>query len=295
MDTLLDESKDHIIDEIKRGVQIYDKEKPTCLATDWSKSGIGFWLTQKHCLCTPTQPFCCKSGWKTTLIGSRFTHPAESRYAPIVGEALAVVEALNKTRFFVLGCPSLFIAVDPKPLLKVFDDRSFEDISNARLRNLKEKTLRYCFEMVHVPGTKHKAADTLSRHPRGNGPPMKLRLQDDIAFMHSCSDEIKDDIDSALQCAHATSLQTLGSVTWDKVQTATNSCPDFQHLITLIENGIPEAKNDVPPHLHEYHNFRHELYTVDSVVIYKDRIVIPPPFVNKYSKPFMRLTRESPR
>ncbi|XP_068232779.1 uncharacterized protein [Palaemon carinicauda] len=276
MDTLFEESKDHIIDEIKRGVQIYDKEKSTCLATDWSKSGIGFWLTQKHCLCTPTRPFCCKSGWKTTLIGSRFTHPAESRYAPIEGEALAVVEALNKTRFFVLGCPSLFIAVDHKPLLKIFGDRSFEDISNARLRNLKEKTLRYRFEMVHVPGTKHKAADTLSRHPTGNGPPMKLRLQDDIASMHSCSDEIKDDIDSALQCAHVTSLQTLGSVTWDKVQTATNSCPDFQHLISLIENGIPEAKNDVPPHLHEYHKFRHELYTVDGVVIYKDRIVIPP-------------------
>ena len=77
-----------------------------------------------------------------TLVGSRFTHTAESRYAPIEGEALAVAHALDHSRYFVLGCEDLIIAVDHKPLLKVFDDRSL-DIPNNRLRNLKEKTLRY--------------------------------------------------------------------------------------------------------------------------------------------------------
>ena len=36
----------------------------------------------------------------------------------------------------------LLIAADHKPLLKIFGDRSPEAISNNRLRNLKEKTLR---------------------------------------------------------------------------------------------------------------------------------------------------------
>ena len=50
-----------------------------------------------------------------TLVGSRFTHAAESRYAPIEGEALAVADALDKARHFVLGCSNLVVAVDHKP------------------------------------------------------------------------------------------------------------------------------------------------------------------------------------
>ena len=72
-------------------------------------------------------------------MGSRFTHPAESRYAQIVGEALAVADALDKARHFVLGFDNLVVAVDHKPLLKIFGDRSLDQVSNPQLRNLKEK------------------------------------------------------------------------------------------------------------------------------------------------------------
>ena len=90
------------------------------------------------------------------------------------GEALAVTDALDKARFFVLGCSDLISAVDHKPLLRVFSDRSLKEISNARLHNLKEKTLHYKFCMVHIPGVQHKATDAVSRHPTGNiNPDMK--------------------------------------------------------------------------------------------------------------------------
>ena len=112
--------------------KIFDKGRPTSLATDWSKSGFGFWLTQKHCDCQPIKPLCCTSGWRVTLVGSRFTSSAESRYAPIEVESLAVavVDALEKSRHFVLGCDNLIIAVDHKPLVKVFGDRSLHDIEH---------------------------------------------------------------------------------------------------------------------------------------------------------------------
>ena len=96
LDALFEEWKAAILSDINEGMKIFDKNKPTCLATDWSKAGIGFWLFQKHCHCPEQELFCCKSGWRTILIGSRFTHPAESRYAPIEGEALAVANALDK-------------------------------------------------------------------------------------------------------------------------------------------------------------------------------------------------------
>ena len=148
---LFEESKQVIVNEIENGVRIFDKTKPTCLATDWSKTGVGFWLLQKHCQCPKTEPFCCRYGWKVTLVGSRFTNPAESRYAPIEGEALAVVDALEKARYFVLGCDNLTIVVDHKPLLKIMSDRSLEDIPNARLLIKEPQRKDTPIQVLHHP------------------------------------------------------------------------------------------------------------------------------------------------
>ena len=49
----------------------------------------------------------------------RFTSLAESRYSPIEGEALAVTEALQKLKYFVLGCPKLVATTDHKPLVGI--------------------------------------------------------------------------------------------------------------------------------------------------------------------------------
>lgn len=158
------QSKLQIAKEIQHGVEIFDKSKPTYLATDWSKDGVGYWLFQKHCS-YPSDDICCQTGWKITLVGSRFTHSAESRYAPIEGEALAVADALDKARHFVLGCKKLTVAVDHKPLVKIFGDRSIDQIGNTRLHNLKERTLRYRFRVIHIPDVKNKMPDALPQEP----------------------------------------------------------------------------------------------------------------------------------
>jgi len=141
LNELFKDSKSVIIEEIEEGARIFEKSKPTCLATDWSTTGIGLWLFQKHCHCPSTEPVCCLTGWKVTIVGSRFTHAAESRYAPVEREALTVTDALHKPKFFVLSCSNLIIAVDHEPLLKVFSQRSLEEILNTRLCSLKDKTL----------------------------------------------------------------------------------------------------------------------------------------------------------
>ncbi len=103
LETLFQQSKDAIIDEMKEGVQLFDITRLTCLSTDWSTSGIGFLLHQKYCQCPARRPTCCPDGWKLCLVGSRFTTPAESRYSPVEGEALAVVYALHQMRYYILG------------------------------------------------------------------------------------------------------------------------------------------------------------------------------------------------
>ena len=110
-------------------------------------------------------------------------------------------------------------------LLKIFGDRSLEDIPNSHLRNLKEKTLRYGFHISHVPGMKNKAADAMSRRPTGH--PVKTYLPDDHASLldilwgHTHPDALllirthkPDDADSEL-LTHPDATGILGSVTWD--------------------------------------------------------------------------------
>ena len=131
---------------------------------NWSKEGVGFSLFQKRCDCAFSHT-CCKEGWKLVFAKSRFTKGSEAGYKPIEGEALAVVYALQKCKIFILGCPQLLIVTDHKPLVSIFGTKSLEKIENPRLFALKEKTLPYKFDIVHVSGVGNQAADAYSRHP----------------------------------------------------------------------------------------------------------------------------------
>ena len=162
-----------------RGLEYYDKDKPTALLTDWSKTGVGFAVLQQHCHCSgPERPFCCKDGWKLALCGSRYLTSAEQQYAAVEGEALAIVWALQKAHLFLLGCQNLEIITDHRPLVKLLSDRELKDIANQRLFRLKEKTLPYRYTIRFKPGKKNILADTLSRYPAERVSPSK----DDVSL-----------------------------------------------------------------------------------------------------------------
>ena len=65
-------SKEEIINKIIYGIKTFDPKLTTCLATDYSRSGIGFHLLQKKCSCSDITPICCKDGWSIVFAGSRF-------------------------------------------------------------------------------------------------------------------------------------------------------------------------------------------------------------------------------
>ncbi len=103
--------------------------------------------------------------WKLIFAGSRFTTDAESRYAPVEGEALALIYALQSCRIFVLGCPKLLVSVDHKPLVSIFGDQALEKISNPRLLNYKERSMMYRFTIKHIPGKRQVGPDATSCYP----------------------------------------------------------------------------------------------------------------------------------
>ena len=233
--------KSVIIGEIEEGVA--SSTNPNQFA--WLPTGqrvasdTGSFKSNANVYLPSPRSFCCRTGWKITLVGSHFTHTAESRYAPVEGVALAGADALDKVRFFVLGCSDLIIAVDHKPLLKIYGDRSLEENSNGRLRNLKEKTLRYKFRIVHIPGVRHKAADAVSRYLTN---PDLLILPDDVAAtsdsviplpLHPsgrsflagicCNEPSQASCSSPIDDRLASSVVNTMAITWDRVKLATTS------------------------------------------------------------------------
>jgi hypothetical protein len=312
LNALFQRSKERIAEEVIHGIKSFELGRETCLATDWSKTGLGFFLTQKYCPCTAIRPDCCPGGWKVCLVGSRFTSPAESRYAPVEGECLAIADGLKKTRYFTLGCDRLTVATDHKPLLGVLGDKKLEDIDNPRLLKLKEKTLAWTFKMVHVAGKVHVGPDVMSRYATGRD--VKFVL-DATAPVEGCRDP-KSDTLAQIDCsptvdsnylngdARSEVLSSLAAaadpadaspdpemdvgpfviasmsigtkaITWSMVAEACYGDPDMRDLVSTIEEGFPPIQSDLKPNLRAFWKLRQDLDSEDGVPTYRGRAIIP--------------------
>ena len=268
LEKILCESKYAIVEAIKNGVEIFDPTKRTCLRPDWSKSGIGYYLSQKHCSCLSPYPDCCEDGWRVTLVGSRFLHGAEQRYAPIKGEALAVVWGLEQTRYFTQGCNDLLVVTDHKPLVKILGDRTLDEIINTRLFRLKQRTLPWQFDIVHMPGLSNCVADATSRHPC-----------DSSVLHHTDLESLLtegDRIEYAFNAAIVRETSDLISLSWEEIAEKTNADPVLCLLGNTLQDGFPLTIRTLDSRLAPFWNVRNSLHVGDmGVILYGDRVLIP--------------------
>ena len=307
---LFEEAKQHIAELVKEGVKIFDMTRPTCLATDWCRQGVGFFLMQKHCQCMgPVVPTCCATGWKLVFAGGKFSTPAESRYAPVEGEALAVVVALYKARYFVLGCNNLTVATDHKPLLKVLGDRQLCELENPRLTNLKEKAMYFRFDMVYVPGKFHKGPDAMSRVPRdrqydgGQGEVSAIldgtntknlrvgilqklwspQTEEGVCDIsdHQARAVTEDEFRYlGVQVQERGEISVMGekrmqALSWEMLEAATTDDPELSLIREFIETGGHDKIAVLGERFPKYKGVAEKLSTVEGVVVYKGRAVVP--------------------
>ena len=279
LERLFQAAKVKIIEQIEEGIKTFDCFRATCLATDWCKTGLGFFLFQQRCNCQPIEgPYCGGGHWVVCFAGSRFTTAAESRYAPIEGEALAVVFGLTSCRMFVLGCPRLIISVDHKPLLQVLGDQPLEDVKNPRLQKLKEKTMMYDFKIKHTPGKDNKSADATSRHPVELD---KETSSISLSLLHVAEQapEEESDVELSLICTTMSVVSDtpqFAAVTWERIREAGRKDKESTDLAAIISSGFPHNKKDLPDHLRSFWAMREQLYAVDGVPVQHDgRVLIP--------------------
>ena len=270
LSTIFDQSKQKIIEKVCDGVKMFDSDKVTCISTDWCKQGISYGVTQKYCRCPKIDdsyygkiddPNCGQNHWQLIYAGSRFTTSAERNYAPIEGEALALSEGLNSCRMFTLGCPNLIAAVDHKPLVKIFNRRPLEEVTNPRVQKFKENTLKYQYKIIHVPGKAHIIPDTLSRYPS-----TKLDKEGN-----------ENDLEAGLVSSIMASLTVdeRRAVTWEEIVEAARTDEVCILLIEVIQNGFPENREELHTSIRNFWPMRNDMYVVKGVPFKEGKMLIP--------------------
>ena len=249
MDAAFAHAKSEIVKTIAEGVKIFDKRRKTCLSTDWCKYGIGFSLGRKHCSCPSDEPWCCQTGWKLTFASNRYTHNAEENYAPVEGEALAVTWVLDKARHFVLGCNDLIVATDSLSRYASGDPNP---------------------NKMDLPDDAHAASySPVPTRLRWNQERRRTNNEEDHSHEAAAQEE-------HLTLGAMTTLSSIESVTWDNVREQTTSDPTMRQLHDTILMGFPEDSRSMPELTRIYHQYRSDLSIVEGVILYQDRIVIPP-------------------
>ena len=89
--------------------------------------------------------------------GSRFLSEAESCYAIIELEILAVAWAVIKCKIFLAGLQTFQIITDHNPLIPILNSHHLDEIKNPRLQRLRHRLMAYNFKAVWCKGTAYNA------------------------------------------------------------------------------------------------------------------------------------------
>ena len=124
----------------------FDPNKKVVVQTDASACGVGAVVLQDN---------------KPIIFGSRALTPTENRYSQIEREFLAIVFALKRFEYLLIGS-KFELQTDNLPITKLFRKR-IDALSN-RLQRWMIAIQHFQFEVTHLRGSKNLVADALSRN-----------------------------------------------------------------------------------------------------------------------------------
>ena len=247
----------------KKTLAYYHPNRATRLYVDASRlNGLGFVLKQMN-----------DNGiWQTVQAGSRFLSEAETRYAMVELELLAIVWASQKSRMFVEGLPRerFTIYTDHQPLLPIVTKYSLPQISNKRLQRLRMKLDHLTFRLEWISGKLNVESDALSRAPVA-----KATKEDQIdEFEDSESDR------TAKLVLSSTEMSLNGEVDLDnrlkEIRDAAKNDAEYDELSKVIRDGFPNAKTATSSTMRSFWHARFDLrFDEDEFIVYKSRLFIP--------------------
>ncbi len=235
-------------------LSFFDQSRPTRLCTDASRQGLGFVLQQKS-----------GDNWTLIQAGSRFLSDAESRYAVIELELLAVSWAIIKCRMFLAGLPHFTVLTDHHSLIPILNNHRLDEIENPRLQRLKTKIMAYNFTTEWVKGVLHNAPDALSRSPISDPLPHEMLAERDF----------NDNPAPTIAEIRVISSEQQESVRLQDLRKLAGQDHEYQQLHHYVLNGFPEHRNQLPDECKRYWHIRSQLALDDDLIVYGCRLVIP--------------------
>ena len=118
--------------------------------------------------------------WNLIQAGSHFLTEAESRYAVIELEMLAVCWAIQKYKLFLTGLQHFSVITDHNPLVSIINNYRLDEIEKPRLQRLKTRLISYNFTTKWLKGSKNEAPDALSCNPVSDPEPTDTLAELDV-------------------------------------------------------------------------------------------------------------------
>ena len=233
----------------------FDPKLPTALHTDAAKNfGLGYALLQKH-----------EDRWKLVKCGSRYLSPPESRsYSIIELELTAIVWALHKCRYYLLGLHEFEIVTDHKSLVPILNNYTMDNLDTFRLLRLKEKTVNYVFRASWKKGKEHALPDALSRRPVDHPTEDDRTIDENDLYM----------VD--MLAASANIIATIESdPIIEEIAAAGKQDPVYTQLKTFLLNADEYSRHNVPEAIRLYASQLDEMSIEGDVVLKGGRIVVP--------------------
>ena len=224
---------------------LYNPRAPTKISADASSYGLGAVLLQQ-----------VGDIWKPVAYASRSMSETERRYAQIEKEGLAVTWACGKFSDYILG-RSFQIETDHKPLVPLLSTKQLDNLPPRVLR-FRLRLARYDYIIQHVPGKFLYTADTLSRAPQ-------LEVVESLEL----EEEVEGFIGNVCRNLPASRAKL---ETYQEAQSSDRICSKVKDYCS---SGWP-AKHLLDAQLLSYWKFRNSFSLHDGLLLYNNRIVVPP-------------------
>ena len=123
---------------------------------------------------------------------------------------------------------------------------------------MKQRTLTWRFAIAHLLGKLNYVADATSRHPSA-----------------SSSDEPEDSQERMMMALIHNEAAQIGIILWAHLVQETLEDTAFTHLLGMVDRGELDSHPE-DPKLSAFWPIRHSIYIDHGVLMYQDRVVVPP-------------------
>ena len=244
----------------------FDPSKETRLHTGASTLGSGFFLFQK-----PTNG---DSDWRLVQAGSRFLTDADSRYAVIELECLAVAWAIKKCHLFLDGLGNFTVITDHNPLIPILNSHRLDEIENPRLQRLRTRIMGYNFTAQCLKGASNGATDALSRHPH-----QQPADGDDLAEYKMDTHHSQAALCQGLSIAQIRASTLLPfqqeNLHLQELRDHAERDQAYQALKLVIAEGFPIIKASLSDSVKRFWSVKDHLSINDDLIVYGCRLLIP--------------------